>query len=279
MWLRLIEQRQPEKPTSMKNLTKTALVAASVALALPSAKAATGDLRIGFNGGGTDYIADLGLYSTILSGGPNEDLSAPLATSGVTYSSSLNVGVVGGFTTGTLTKIPTLFATTLRLGGGNYTSAGSETAPDSVTSRNNMISAAGSANSLLSGSIASSDPTSWSSTISLAPSRDGSANNSFVNYLFSGGASGTVNPQDSPLANMGGSHIIVEDLWQNGYDTSGNPNGNWTYVGDLTIDLTGSQPTVTYDLAVVPEPGTYALIGVGGILFLGLRRKLAPKSA
>ena len=263
----------------MKNLTKTALVAASVALALPSAKAATGDLRIGFNGGGTDYIADLGLYSTILSGGPNEDLSAPLASSGVTYSSGVNVGVVGGFTTGSLTKIPTLFTTTLRIGGGNYTSAGSEAGPDSVTSRNNMVSAASSANSLVSGSILSSDPSSWSSTISLAPSKAGSANNSFVNYLFGGGASGTVNPQNSPLANMGGSQVIVEDLWQNGYDASGNPNGNWTYVGDLTINLGGSQPTVTYDLAVVPEPSTYALIGIGGLLFLGLRRKLVRKNA
>jgi hypothetical protein len=262
----------------MKNLTKTALVAASVALVLPSAKAATGDLRIGFNGGGTDYIADLGLYSTILGGGPNEDLSGPLASSGLTYSSSLNVGVVGGFTTGTVTKIPTLFTTTLRLGGGNYTSAGTETAPDSVAARNNMVAAAANPNSLANGSIASSDPSSWSSTISLAPSKAGSANNSFVNYLFGGGAGGTVSPQDSPLANMSSS-VIVEDLWQNSYSTSGNPNGTWTYVGDLTIDLSGSQPVVTYDLAAVPEPSTYSLIGVGGILLFGLRRKLAPKNA
>ena len=169
----------------MKNLTKTALVAASVALVLPSVKAATGDLRIGFNGGGTDYIADLGLYSTILDGGPNEDLSGPLASSGLTYSSSLNVGVVGGYTTGTL-KIPTLFTTTLRLGGGDYTTAGTEAAPDTVNSRNNMVSAASNPNSLPTGSIASSDPTSWSSTISPAPAKAGSANNSFVNYLFGG---------------------------------------------------------------------------------------------
>ena len=265
----------------MKNLTKTAVLAASVALVLPSARAATGDLRIGFNGGGTDYVIDLGLYSTILSGGPNEDLSAPLNGSGVAYASGLNVGVVGGFTTGSLTKIPTLFTTTLRLGGGNYTSAGTEAAPDSVASRNNMVSAAANANSLTSGSIsiASSDPSSWSSTISLAPAKAGAGNNSFVNYLFGGGASGSVAAQDSPLANFGSSHIIVEDLWQNGYDASGNPNGNWTYAGDLTIDLSGSQPTVTYDLAVVPEPSTYALIGLGGILFLGLRRKLVRKNA
>src|SRR5579862_3020787 len=148
----------------MKTLTKSALLAAGVALICHPAKAATGDLRIGFDGGGTDYIADLGLYSTILGGGPNQNLSAPLASSGLTYSSGLNVGVVGGFTTGSLTKIPTLFATTIRLGGvGNYTSAGTETGPDSVISRNNMVNAASSANSLPNGSISSSDPTSWSS--------------------------------------------------------------------------------------------------------------------
>lgn len=262
----------------MKNLTKTALLAASVALVCHSTKAASGDLRIGFNGGGTDYIADLGAYSTILSGGPNENLSASLASSGLTYSSSLNVGVVGGFTTGTITKIPTLFATTLRLGGGSYTTAGTEASPDAVAARNNMVSAVSSANSLLNGSIASSDPTSWSSTISLAPSKGGSANNSFVNYLFGGGASGSVATQDSPLANMTSS-VIVEDLWENGYDASGNPNGNWTYVGDLQIDLSGSQPTVTFDPVVVPEPATYGIFAVAGVLFAVYRKKLSRKNA
>lgn len=270
----------------MNKFSKAAIVAAGLALASQSVHAGTtpGDLIIGFNGfsvsgNASDYIADLGAASTIIAGGPNEDLSAPLASSGLTASSGLNAGVVGGFSTGSITKIPTLFTTTLRLGGGSYTSAGTETAPDNVSARNNMVNAAAIANGMTPGSVLSSDTASFSSTISLKPATDGSGNQSFVNYLYGGGASGSVNNQDSPLANFGGSSTIVEDLWENAFSSSANPNGAWTYEGDITINLSGSTPVVTFDAASVPEPTTYGMIAGGGLLLLALRRQFVRSNA
>jgi len=61
---------------------------------------------------------------------------------------------------------------------------------------------------------------------------------------------------------------VSEDLY-------GKVNGNEVLEGTVTLSADG---TVTYAPAVVPEPGTFALAGLG-VLSFTLRRRCFSKSA
>lgn len=261
----------------MKKLTKSVIATAGVALACQGAFAQNAnDLLIGFNGFtvagvSSDYIADLGASSTILSGGPNQNLSSSLTGIVPAYSASLNVGVVAGATAGAGGTGDNVFMTTVRLGGGSYLSAGTEGTPG-ATSRSGVTSAANDIANVPLGTTPSADPSgsnpSWSEWISAGPGQPGSGNANYVAALYGTKA----NP--GPMVNFGGSSVIVEDLWQAVRGSSASVT--WTYEGDLTIDLSGANPSVIFDAAPTPEPSTYGILTLGvGILFLVRRRRQA----
>jgi hypothetical protein len=52
-----------------------------------------------------------------------------------------------------------------------------------------------------------------------------------------------------------------------------------SYVGDVTLDFTGSGLIATYDAAPVPEPTTDALLAGAGVLAFAFRRQFIRKNA
>lgn len=267
----------------MKLLTKMAIAAAGVTLACQGAFAQNGDLLIGFNGfsvssTASDYIADLGASSTIIADAANTELNpsgSVLTSFTPTVSSSLNVGVVGGIAGNGSGYI---YETTLRVGGTTYATAGTETKPGNV-SRGNADNAAGTLGSLVSGlgTIASASTlngstASWTESVSQGPGQVGSANSSYAGILVNNTAAGAY------MANFGSSSTIVEDLWRASIPATGSVI--FSYVGDLTINLSGSTPSVIWDaVSAVPEPGTYGVIAGAGLLLLALRRQLVRNIA
>jgi hypothetical protein len=293
----------------MKILTKSGLLALSAALTIPSAYAQAtpnaDDLVLGFNGftstvagGGPNPVAadslyDLGNMGTILTAGPNFDLTSMLSGSFIpNYSSSLNVGAVAGSSTGTINA----FMTTVRGGGGSYTTAGTETAPQAVNGqtltgdKNALAPAAALIGGLSLGmnpypssttpGTANTSGNSWSQTISAGPAQAGSGPSSFVGSIYGSTAS---QANESPMGNFGGSETIVEDVWGITAASSGKGPFSWTYEGDLTITenpggMTNSA-TVIWDMAPTPEPGTFGLLTAGGLLLLAVRNRYKNKNA
>lgn len=286
----------------MKTLTKSGLLALGAALAIPSAYAQSspnaGDLVLGFNGfsatvagGGpnpvsADALYDLGSLSSILAAGPNFNLSSSLTGFVPGYSSGLNVGAVAGSSSGVINA----FMTVVRVGGGSYTTAGTEAPPQAVNGqaltgdKNALAPAAALIGGLTLGmnpypsattaGTANTAGNSWSQTISAGPAAAGSGPSSFVGSIYGATAS---QANESPMGNFGASETIVEDLWGITATPTGKGPFSWTYEGDLTINMANS--TVIWDVAPAPEPGTFGLITAGGLLILAVRNRFKNKAA
>lgn len=286
----------------MKTLAKSGFLALSAALAIPSAYAQSSpnadDLVLGFNGttavvagGGpnpvsADYLYDLGNMGTILTAGPNFDLSGGLTGALPTYSSSLNVGAVAGSSTAPINA----FMTTVRAGGGSYVTPGTESAPQAVNGqtltgdKNALAPAAALIGGLSLGlnpypssttpGTANTAGNSWSQTIAAGPAQAGSGPSSFVGSIYGSTAS---QANESPMGNFGASDTIVEDLWGITATPTGKGPFSWTYEGDLTIDA--SSGSVIWDMAPTPEPGTFGLLTAGGLLILAVRNRYKNKNA
>ena len=285
----------------MKTLAKRGFIALGAALhLLPSAHAQNpnaNDLVIGFNGttavvagGGpnpvsADFLYDLGNANTIIAAGANDNLSGDVSGSLPVYTAGLNVGAVGGANSGTIDA----FMTTIRTGGGLYTSAGTEAAPQTLTGglsgdKNAIATAGASVTGLSLGmnpypsattvGTANTSGNSWTQTISAGPAAAGSGSTSFVGRSSLDPSASLAN--ESPMINFGGSSVVVEDLWGITASSTGHGPFSWTYEGDLTIDLSGSSPSVIFDLAPTPEPGTCALATIGGLLLLDPARPSMP---
>lgn len=262
----------------MKHLKKAAIIAAGAALVTQAAQAGSpaGDLILGFtqvgNSSGNDYTIDLGSAATITSTPGTTDYSSSfsLSTFNSTFSSasSANAGVVGGNNLGG--QGSEVWTTQVRTGSNPSSSAGTETHPTKPTTQGGVENAGSLVPAVTIGTPAQADPggLSWSENISTAPGQNGSAVNSFVKYL------GTSTAHVNPMANIGSSLLLVEDLWSETLPASG--TANWVYDGFFTLDFTNpSSPLIEFTSPVaVPEPATYGLLAGAGLLALSLRRQL-----
>lgn len=271
----------------MNKLTKNSIVAAGLALAIQSAHAANNnDVFFSVNnndgGGSTEFTVNLGSILTFT--GPNDNLSSFVSSFNTQYASAtasgLNVGAAGGQNgQGGLSNPGAgndVFLTTLRLGGGSYTTAGTEGAP-SILPNSSTIAEAGGLGvgyNNFGANLSTSDPNgSFTQQFATDPNTAGKASPNWVSDL--GG--------DNPLSTMTGSTITL-DLWSDTQTSGTGATTGWVYEGDLTftVDPTGDTPaTLVWDTAPVPEPSTASLFGgIGfGLLGLSLRRKLRSQNA
>jgi hypothetical protein len=226
------------------------------------------DLYLGFQneagGGSQDYIINLGSASGILGSTTTVDLSGQFNVGDFNAvlgsSSSMFGGVVGGLQSSGTADI---YLTQLRSGG-----AGTPSVPGSSISSTISRQAIGSDVSTLNqvnmpaaGSGILDSTKSWETYVepSLALS-------SFY------GASG-FNPDSS----VGHSTVLYEDLWSAANGTLTGKSA-FTYDGYFTLDVTGSNASLTFTSAVVPEPGNFSLIAGGSLLLLALGRRSIAKN-
>lgn len=273
----------------MNKLTKIAIVAAGFALAAQGAFAGVNnnDLIFSINnndgGGTTEFDVNLGTLSSLTS--PNDNLSGLISGfSGFNSASAttgLNIGVAGGQNLGTISGAGNdVFATTLRVGGGSYQTAGTEGNPSVVAgaasspSKANIANAANTVDTFTGyGVNTSTGAGSFTAQVASDHVTPGTVGgNNFSTDLGIGSA--------TPLQSMTGTSIVL-DLWS---DTEGTTApGGWVYDGNLTFtyDSSGaSAPTLIWDeAAAVPEPTTYGLFAGVGLLALSLRRQLVRKNA
>jgi hypothetical protein len=260
----------------MKNhLYKAALVAA---LGLAGAAAAHAqvnptDLVLGFTsqfGGVTDdYTLDLGPLPTSpgyinTSAFSSSSFASAFTTSfgNALTSGAVNVGIVGGSDNATVD----VFDSTLDTSGTPSASTPGSNPPGGATFSN--VSAAGAvASSLGLGLVPQITPTSFYYSIAENPTTVGSSGvGSFAGYV------------SNPLSTINGADpIITLDLWQ---DAQSGPHGTtgWEYEGYVQLNLTSDDLTASFD-SPVPEPSTYCIYGIGGLLMLVLRRKFSGKVA
>lgn len=247
------------------------LAAAGVYLGATNTQAAyaANDLLLGFdrvdNGGiGTqpaDYVINLGNFQTSVGVGGNivVNLSSllSLTTFNTVYGSlgsGVSMSVVGG---SGATSGRNLFATVGR-GGAGFGNVPGSIAPDPIASAF-MASGANDVAAMANGLNLSSGQSTLISQSDV---------NSFNTWVLSSTPpsyfSGT---GIDPSAATGGA-ALYEDL----YRAVNNVNGNgFDYLGYFTLDPNAIQQ-LTFTPVGVPEPGTYALLGVGGWLLYVLRR-------
>jgi hypothetical protein len=227
----------------MKKLYKAALLVSLGLAGITAVQAATynGDLLVGFSqqSVGNDLIYDLGSYSS-LTDGETWDLTSLLAGYDVT---TVNWGVIGSKSSPTpRTAWTTVLGNPIN---GNSAWAALNTPAASIYGN---FAAAGAGQSL---SITNNDDDSWTvQTISPDLPTD---------YL---NAYGNPNVQG----------LTSDTLYQL---TVG--GGAPTAVGAFT--LTGGEDILTFNVEAAPEPSTYGLLFLGGLLAVSLRRKFHGKQA
>jgi hypothetical protein len=241
------------------------IVSAAVLTALLPARAAysPNDLVLGFDigtGGSSDYVINLGNFQTSVGVGSGSvvDLSGYFnaGTFNSLYgslSSGVTMSVVGG---SGATAGRDLFATVLRNGGG-YGGVSRSTAPDATLSgfmangANDVGAMSGPSGLNLSAGqstvVPQNDPSSFQTwVLSTVP----------PSYFSATG----IDPRGA------GSPALYEDLYQAQNGVNGN---QFQYLGYFSLDPNGAQ-TLTF--TAVPEPSTAALIAIGAVAGLYLRR-------
>jgi len=238
----------------MKNLIMATLLVGGTTMLSQSGSAQgfiSNDLYFGFEnqvGGGTeDYILNLGPASGIVGGSTVVDLSTLFSLSDfnavLSGSTSMFGGVIGGLQNSSGTA--DIYLTQLRSGGAGIPSVpgSSVTATISRQGIGSAISAADQGVFPAAGSGILDTTKSWETYVE--PTL---GNNSFY------GSSG-FNP-DSPV---GPSLVLYEDLWTaaNGTLIGRSP---YVYQGYFTLDLTGSNPKLTFTPASASAPLTAPVI-------------------
>ncbi len=245
----------------MNTLIKAAIAVAVATLVSPRAQAAfaVDDLYLGFNSGSaaSDYIIDLGNANTAVGvgGTASKDLSSLISmpTFNSVFTSGANgvdMAVVGGNNTFNQYNV---YVTQLRAGGaGNAPSAGSD-----LTGANHSSGTLAAAAGTLTGNPW---PTAGNFVVDSTKSFTSKVGPALTGTDFYG-KSGV-----NPFGTIGSSSVIYEDLW---YGTVAN---GYQYEGFFTLDLSGASPSLTFTPALVPEPSTYGLIGIAGLLLVSFRR-------
>jgi hypothetical protein len=243
----------------MKNSYKAALLVALGLAAVSSAQAQVNnnDIILNFSSPTTtnvDYTIDLGQIEAVPTTPINlsSDINATTLNSLFTSIASLNVGVVGGSY-----NVP---------GQGDDIYISGLSLPTHASSENTITFAAESALGISPGTNPSSANSSFSTLVAASPTATGLAGSSSVQgYL--GGSSQT---QDNPMINIGSSDMLTFNLYEEVKSSATHPAA-FTYQGQFVLDLSGSSPSLVFD--PVPEPSTYALASVGGLLFAFFRRR------
>jgi len=247
----------------MKILTSAALLIGGALMTSQSVFGAItdNDLYLGFQnqaGGGTeDYIIDLGQASSLINAPGTVDLSGDFSLSDfdavLGSSTSMMGGVVGAANNGNPSDV---YLTLARSGGaGDPATPGSSLGATLSRSQDNeTFSAISSLNGPAVGTGILDTTKTWESQVEPA--------NTPSTFL---GVTG-INPDSS----VSPTSVFYADLWSTSSSsvTGGKP---FVYDGYLTLDLTGSSPSLTF--TPVPEPATVSLLAGGGLLLLSLRRK------
>jgi hypothetical protein len=244
--------------TALVALASGALLTQSAQAAFtPGGQAAAGDLILAFQassgtGSTLNYEVDLGSIASFTSGTSSIDLSADLSSTygaGWFNDTSLTWAVVGTANNGT---IPTSIGTIKN--GSVLASTTSTIAAESKNQLSGSISAINALYNPATGTVGTdgtsltiltSDPSSFNATTSGT------------------GSYGFLGPINGSFAASGTTPVTLSlDLLQPG--TGNTAPGTSTTVGGFSL---GSNGTLSYSAAAVPEPSTYALM-VGGLLFL-----------
>lgn len=275
--------KQSNRRKFMKKLTRAALLVGGAILASQSAFAQStfgnNDLYLGFQnsggGGSADYIINLGQASGIVGGSAVVNLSSDISTSLFNdpslqgTSPQIYFGVIGASAAQNPSDV---YGTQLRTSNfGNPAVAGSprpnndpslwlDTAQDTLAAQKlSSLDAPAAGTGVLDGSK------SWEAVVE--PTLTGS---SFL---------GTVG--FNPNSAVSTSTPVYEDLWETSDSSSsrGDPGQPFVYLGYFTLDLTGSNPSLTFTPQAVPEPTVLGLLGGAGFLFLSFRRRLNSKNS
>jgi hypothetical protein len=227
----------------MKNFYKAALLAVLGLASVPAVQAApyNGDLLIGFTeGSGNDVVYDLGPTSSLYNG---ETWTLGSLLSGYDLS-TISWGVIGTESTGSpRTAWSTTDGTTPPINLPNLSAWGKNNTAISSIYQN--FASAGAGQSI---SIATTDDNSWNSQ--------------------------TISPSlPTQYANVFGNPNVVGTVSDSLYSILAN-NTTPTLEGNFSLDGNG---TVT--LNVVPEPSTYGLLAVAGLLGLSRLKSFRRKQA
>ncbi|HWY30317.1 MAG TPA: hypothetical protein VNX46_06170 [Candidatus Acidoferrum sp.] len=256
----------------MKTIT-AAILAGGAIIASQSGFASTfvpNDLYLGFQnqagGGSQDYIINLGSASSILGSSTTVDLSSQFNSADFNAvlggSASMFGGVVGGLQSSGTADI---YLTQLRSGGAGTPSAPGSSISSTIsrTTINNAVSALNPVNVPAAGSGILDSTKSWEAYVEPT----------FNTSTFYG-ASG-INPDSS----VSTSTVLYEDLWSAANSTLTGKKA-FTYDGYFTLDVTGSNASLTFTSAsvVVPEPAKFSLIAGGSLLLLALGRRSVAKN-
>ncbi|HWV99973.1 MAG TPA: PEP-CTERM sorting domain-containing protein [Candidatus Acidoferrum sp.] len=254
----------------MNKLTKSALLAAGVALVTQAAQAYTAnDMLLGFNSTApNEYVIDLGNVRTAFGSSSVLNLSSDfnLTTFNSTFAggpNGVNMGAAGAASGLT----PSIYLTQLRSGGAGNPAVAGSTTPASVSSSivgqgaGDVSAVANAPYNLTAGGQSATGPTSGST--------------SFFTKIAPTSSSGSWLGQSSiNVLGQIASSVVYEDV----YAKSG--SAAWVYEGVLALDLTGT-PSLTFtpNTVAVPEPTTYGLLAGAGLLVLSLRRQFSSKNA
>jgi len=257
----------------MKKLTTAALLIGGAILASQSVLAqptfVANDLYFGFEnqaGGATeDYIINLGAASGIVGASSTVDLSTDFSLANfdavLGTSASMFGGVVGGLQN---TFSPDLYITQLRSGGPGIPSMPGSTLSVNPTrsTDNSAVATLGNLNAPVAGTGFLDASLTWQNYVEPT----------FKAGTFYGALG--VNPDSS----IGDGGVLYEDLWYNANSqlSGGSP---MQYLGYFTLDLSGSNPSLTFTPTAVPEPTALSLLGGAGLLLLSLRRRLNRNNA
>jgi hypothetical protein len=224
----------------MKKRTQLILTIAAAGAMASTAHATylSGDLLVGFTstGAASDYIFDVGAYSSLTSG-ETWTLGADLG--GTLTSSQFSNGVWG--VVGALSTTKTI-----------YSSAGALGVP--VENPNAFNTIRGNVQSIGASSVAGAAVTPGQTTANSWYSQTAQPNGTVGNYFF--------NNLDNPNVGTGSPAALYAN--DNLGDTA-------TLLGDFTISGDGNTLTFT----AVPEPGTLSILAGFGLLALKFRRQLA----
>jgi hypothetical protein len=256
----------------MKKSTTAAFLFCGAVLASQSAfgQYIANDLYMGFQnraGGGTaDYIINFGPAAGIVGSSSVVNLSSDFSLANFNAVLGASASMFGGVVAGSNGNPPDLYVTQLRSGGAGTPAVAGSLSPASFY-RGDLL-------------LGYSDL----SQLALVAPPPGvgvlDSSKAWENFVEPTYAPGTfyddtgINP-DSTISSGG---VLYEDLWYNSNGSS-SVKKPFTYAGFFTLDLTGSNPSLTFTPAAVPEPSTLGLLGGAALLFLSFRRRLGGNNA
>lgn len=274
----------------MTKFSKAACLAAGVALATTAVYASNTDLVLGFTGNGatSDVAIDLGSAAQVGIGGSTvvdliDSRGAGFSATGLAGSSFQSL-LNSVFTTGVNGAGMTLaggqggITTSFYLSQDRGAPGTDPTQPLSVKPFSWSKSAQQSVGGYPAGVLNGASISFQGGNAAVPLSISGSVNSSSYSYLMLGvnnPGNSVASYQTMPSAVVAG-NLAYEDVWFNSYISGSSSLTDWSYVGYLTLDLTGNNSMLSFTPA--PEPSSLAILGGLGALFLVNRARLRRNS-